>query len=60
MSRDRTETADLTGKNVTKAAELRAEWDRWAARAKVLPWETVTAKMKAQQKQSRTAKEELP
>jgi arylsulfatase len=60
MSRDRTETTDLADKNPAKASELRAEWDRWAARANVLPWETVTAKMKAQQKQSRTAKEELP
>ena len=37
MEQDRTETHDLASSNPRKVKELSAKWDRWAARANVLP-----------------------
>ncbi len=45
MSRDRTETTDLTNQQPAKVAELREAWDRWAARTNVLPWAEVQQRM---------------
>ena len=38
MERDRTEMHDLAAKNSQRAQEMAAQWDRWAARANVLPF----------------------
>ena len=38
ISRDRVESNDVASANPEKVAELRAKWEAWAKRAKVLPW----------------------
>ena len=39
LEADRTETDDLVVKQPAKAQELAAEWDVWAKRCNVVPWE---------------------
>jgi arylsulfatase A-like enzyme len=41
LEADRTETRDLASSNPARAASMLAQYDRWAARAGVLPWEQV-------------------
>lgn len=44
LAADRTELNDLSAKNPKVAAGMAHEWQKWAARAQVEPWEKVTGK----------------
>lgn len=41
MEADRTETADLAGKHPRRAERMAAEYEKWARRAQVQPWDAV-------------------
>lgn len=47
IARDRTERNDLAARFPARVKEMTAKWDRWAARANVVPWADLQARRKA-------------
>ena len=48
MEGDRTELHDLTGVEAQRAAAMRVEWEEWAARVEVQPWEEIRPRRRVQ------------